>query len=249
MTGYDLLAMRYIRRPLPWIKVGFAAFVSYAFSNTIGLSVLTSGSVRYRLYSRWGLTAVEITKVVIFTALTLWLGILTVGGSILAFMSIPLPLQLPLSFINTHSLGLLMLIIPTSYLLLGILRRQPFRLWRWELPMVRPRLALPQLIVGILDWAMAGSVFYILLPPSEAIGYFYFLGIFLIAQTAGLISHVPGGLGIFESLIVLLLSPYLAVTEVLGALLAYRLIYYLLPLGLATLGLGIHESCRVAQRP
>jgi uncharacterized membrane protein YbhN (UPF0104 family) len=96
---------------------------------------------------------------------------------------------------------------------------------------------------------MAGSVFYILLPPSEAISYFYFLGVFLIAQTAGLISHVPGGLGVFESLIVLLLSPYLAVTDILGALLAYRLIYYLLPLALATLGLGIHESCRVAQRP
>lgn len=248
MTGYDLLAMRYIRSPLPWIKVGFAAFVSYAFSNTVGLSVLTSGSVRYRLYSSWGLTAVEITKVVIFTSLTLWLSILTIGGGILAFMSLNLPIQLHLPFADTKPLGLLMLIAPAGYLLLGIVRRQPFRFRQWELPMVRTRLALSQLMVGILDWAIAGTVLYVLLPPSDNLSFVHFLGVFLVAQTAGLISHVPGGLGVFESLIILMLSPYIPVANELGALLAYRIIYYLLPLALATVGLGIHEGWRHTQR-
>ncbi|MCB1821826.1 MAG: UPF0104 family protein, partial [Candidatus Competibacteraceae bacterium] len=82
-TGYDWLALRYIRRPLPWPKVGFAALLSYAFSNSVGLSVLTSSSLRYRLYSSWGLTTVDIARIVLFTTLTLWLGILTVGGGVL----------------------------------------------------------------------------------------------------------------------------------------------------------------------
>lgn len=83
-TGYDWLALRYIRHPLPWPKVGFAALTSYAISNSVGLSILTSSSLRYRLYSSWGLTAVDIARIVLFTTLTLWLGILTVGGVVLA---------------------------------------------------------------------------------------------------------------------------------------------------------------------
>lgn len=248
MIGYDLLAMRYIRRSLPVIHVGFAAFVSYAFSNTIGLSLLTSGSVRYRFYSRWGLSAAEITKVLIFTALTLWLGILSIGGGMLAFTPLDLPFQLLPPLLNTKLLGMMMLIVPGGYFLLGLLRRQPLRFWRWELSMVRPRLALPQILVGALDWAIAGTVLYVLLPQGEGLNYSYFLMVFLVAQTAGLISHVPGGLGVFESIILLLLSPYMQVGNLIGPLLVYRLIYYLLPLALATVVLGIHEGRCIGSR-
>ncbi len=197
-TGYDWLALRYIRRPLPWPKVGFAALLSYAFSNSVGLSVLTSSSLRYRLYSSWGLTAVDIARIVLFTTLTLWLGILAVGGTVLALN--PLNLRaFPYLATNSRLLGLLMLIPPIAYVLLGVLRRQPLRVGPWELPMVRPRLALPQVAVGALDWVMAGVVLYVLLPASAKVGFGYILGVFLVAQIAGLISHVPGGLGVFES--------------------------------------------------
>ena len=149
-TGYDWLALRYIRRPLPWPKVGFAALLSYAFSNSVGLSVLTSSSLRFRLYSSWGLSAVDIARIVLFTTLTLWLGILTVGGGVL--MLVPLDLSaIPWLNMDSRLLGLLLLIPPVAYLLLGVLRRQPLRLGHWQLPMARPRLALPQLAIGALD--------------------------------------------------------------------------------------------------
>jgi phosphatidylglycerol lysyltransferase len=239
-TGYDWLALRYIRRPLPWPKVGFAALLSYAFSNSVGLSVLTSSSLRYRLYSSWGLTAVDIARIVVFTTLTLWLGILAVGGAVLALN--PLNLRaVPYLGANSRLLGLSMLILPVAYVLLGVLRRQPLRLGPWELPMVRPRLALPQLAVGALDWVMASVVLYVLLPASAKVGFGYVLGVFLVAQIAGLISHVPGGLGVFESLVLLLLKGHLPAAKLLGALLAYRLIYYLLPLALAAIVLGLYE--------
>ncbi len=246
-TGYDWLALRYIRRPLPWPKVGFAALLSYAFSNSVGLSVLTSSSLRFRLYSSWGLTTVDIARIVLFTTLTLWLGILTVGGGVLALAPLDLG-ALPWLAMDSRLLGLLLLSLPAAYLLLGLLRRQPLRLGHWELPMVRPRLALPQLAVGALDWVMASTVLYILLPASETLGFGHILGVFLVAQIAGLLSHVPGGLGVFESLVLLMLQRELPATDLLGALLAYRLMYYLLPLALAAIVLGLYELRHYRER-
>ncbi len=247
-TGYDGLALRYIRRPLPWPKIGFAALLSYAFSNSVGLSVLTSSSVRYRLYSSWGLTAVDIARIVMFTTLTLWLGILTVGGAVLALDPLDLG-NIPYIAMDSRLLGLLMLIPPTSYLLLGWLRRQPLQLGPWMLPMVRPRLALAQIAVGALDWVMASVVLYALLPvASDTIGFGRVLGVFLVAQIAGLISHVPGGLGVFESLVLLMLQNFLPPTDILGALLAYRLMYYLLPLALAVMAMGLYELRHYRER-
>ncbi len=239
-TGYDWLALRYIRRPMPWSKVGFAALLSYAFSNSVGLSVLTSSSLRYRLYSSWGLSAVDIAKIVMFTTLTLWLGILTVGGGVLVLYPLDLG-AVPWLSLDSRWLGLMMLILPAIYLLLGVLRRLPLRLGPWEWPMVRLRLALAQLTVGAADWVMASVVLYVLLPDPAAVGLGRVLGVFLIAQIAGLLSQIPGGLGVFESLALLLLRDRLPAADLLGALLAYRLIYYLLPLTLAAISLGIYE--------
>ncbi len=247
VTGYDWLALRYIRRPLPWPKVGFAALLSYAFSNSVGLSVLTSSSLRYRLYSSWGLGAVEIAKIVVFTTLTLWLGILTVGGGVLTLDPLDLGVIHWLA-LDSRLLGLLLLLLPVSYVLLGVLRRRPL-VWRsWELPMVRPRLALPQLAVGALDWVMAGAVLATLLPLNDGVGFGLVLGVFLIAQIAGLLSHIPGGLGVFESVTLLLLQDRLPAADLLGALLVYRLIYYLLPLALAAITLGLYELRRQKAR-
>lgn len=239
-TGYDWLALRYIRRPLPWRQFGFAALLSYAFSNSVGLSVLTSSSLRYRLYSSWGLTTVEIAKIVMFTTLTLWLGILTIGGAILALNPLDLA-TIPYLVLDSRWLGMLLLTPPVLYVLLGVLRRRPIPLGPWALPMVRPRLALPQIMVGALDWVMASVVLYALLPPGVDAGFGRILGIFLVAQLVGLLSHVPGGLGVFESLILLLLRDQVPSADLFGALLAYRSIYYLLPLGLAAITLGAYE--------
>lgn len=126
-TGYDWLALRYIRRPLPWRQFGFAALLSYAFSNSVGLSVLTSSSLRYRLYSSWGLTTVEIAKIVMFTTLTLWLGILTIGGAILALNPLDLA-TIPYLVLDSRWLGTLLLTPPVLYVLLGVLRRRPIPL-------------------------------------------------------------------------------------------------------------------------
>ena len=207
MTGYDVLALRYIRSPLAYGKIALASFVSYAFSNNIGLSMLAGGSVRYRLYSAWGLSGLEITKVVAFCSLTLWLGFLALGGATFLLEPLLIPGTLRLPFTSLRPLGGLLLAPVLGYFLLSLLRKKPLRIRTWEFAIPSTRLFLPQMLIALLDWAMAGSVLYALLPASPGLTWAGFMGIYLLAQLAGLISQVPGGLGIFETVIVVIISP------------------------------------------
>lgn len=240
MTGYDRLAILYIQHPLPIGKVTLASFISYAFSNTIGFSLLTSGSLRYRFYSAWGVSAEEIARLVTFTVLTFWLGIITVAGIVFITEPMAMPMLERLGMYSVRPVGVLFIGAVIGYLLLVFLRKSPFRLGNWDLPLPSFRLAGMQLLVGSLDWVLAGCVLFVLLPESAGLSFFHFLGIYLLAQVVALISHVPGGLGVFESMI-LLSAPKIPIDVLLGSMLVYRGIYYLLPLTLAAFLLGSTE--------
>ncbi|MDD5224693.1 MAG: bifunctional lysylphosphatidylglycerol flippase/synthetase MprF [bacterium] len=241
MTGYDVLGLRYIKHELAYRKIALASFIGYSFSNNIGLSMLAGSSVRYRLYSSWGLSTLEIAQVIGFCTLTLWLGLLSLGGVVFLLEPLAVPRALHLPFDSIRALGVIFLVVVGSYFILTIFRKRSFKIRDWEISLPSLRLFLPQTAIAILDWALAGSVLYVLLPGSPGLSYPGFLGVFLLAQTAGLLSQVPGGLGVFETVVILLLSPALPASQVLGSLLAYRGIYYLLPLLVATILLGIQE--------
>jgi phosphatidylglycerol lysyltransferase len=241
MSGYDLLALRYVRHQLQYRKIAVASFIGYAFSNNIGLSMLAGGSVRFRLYSAWGLSVEEIAKVVVFCSLTLWLGFLTLGGMVFLSEPMVIPKSLHLFFASFRTLGTIFLSLVAGYFLWSTVRKRPLRLGGWEFPLPPLRLSLAQIAVASIDWALAGTILYFLLPLSGELSLIGFMGIYMLAQFAGLLSQVPGGLGVFETVIVLLLTPYLTASAVFGSLLAYRGIYYLLPLAAATVMLGVHE--------
>ena len=241
MTCYDVLALRYVQHQLAYSKIALASFIGYAFSNNIGLSMVAGASVRYRLYSSWGLSALEITKIVAFCTMTLWLGFFALGGVVFLVEPMVVPAALHLPFASVRQLGLIFLLLVGCYLVFGIARKQPFRVKELEFALPPQRLVLPQIAVAIVDWILAGSILYVLLPSSPSLNVPGFLGIYLLAQMAGLMSQVPGGLGIFEAIIVLLLSPLMPASMILGSLLAYRGIYYLLPLVAAAVLLGIQE--------
>lgn len=245
MSLYDVLAVRYLGRDIAWRRVVFVSSVSYAFSNTVGVSILTSGSVRYRLYAGWGMSPIEIGKIVAFCALTLWLGIFGAGGGLLLLENPVMPTRLNLP--DSGLLGCVLSGVPLGYLALCRWRKAPFGWDGAALPLPTFGLAMCQVIIGALDWVMAASVLYALLPESIGIGYGPFVGVFLIAQMLSLVSHVPGGIGVFESLMLAML-PATAAPALMGGLLAYRLIYYLLPLGLAGLALAGYEGLRQQSR-
>ena len=244
LTGYDALALYYLRHPLRYGKVALASFIGYVFSYNIGLSILGGSAVRFRLYSSWGLSTAEIAKVVAFCSLTFWLGVLTVTGVALLMESPRLLTALPLPFTCARFLGVILLGLVVWYLTWGAIKKTPLRLLRWEFPLPPPQVSLGQIGLSTLDWCLAGGVCYALLPPSLSLSYPAFLGVFALAQVAGLISHVPGGIGIFETVILLFLSPRIPAASVLGSLVAYRGIYYLLPLAIASALLAAHEVIR-----
>lgn len=239
LIGYDFFALRYINHPLPYSKITVAGFIGYAFSNNIGISMLAA--IRYRLYSSWGLSSVDIMKIIAFCGLAFWLGIFMVGGIIFILEPLEIPHTIHLRFISESYLGILFLIFIAGYLSFSILRKRPFNVLKWEFTIPSIKFSLSLLTIACLDLISNGSVLYVLLPTTATISFPKFMGIFVLSQIAGLISQVPGGLGIIETVIILFLSPTLPAPSVLGSLLAFRGIYYLLPMCFAAILLGIHE--------
>ena len=241
MTGYDTLALRYIKRPLGYAKTAIASFIGYSFSNNIGLSMLAGGSVRFRLYTTWGLSVWEITKVVFFCTATLWLGFLTLAGVIFIMEPLSIPHALHIPFASVQTLGVVALIPVGAFLIGSLLRKEPLKIRGWEFTIPSVKLFGGQMIIALLDWFVAGCVLYVLLPAAPSLSFLGVLGIFLLGQLAGLASQVPGGLGVFETVVLFLLAPMLPTSAILGSLLAYRGIYYLLPLLIATIMLASLE--------
>jgi len=248
MTLYDMFALAAIGRQLPRARVALISFISYAFSNTLGMSLLVSGSIRYRFYIQAGLSTAEVAKVVLFCTLSFWLGLCAVTGTTLLLE--PISPQLP--FASLHiPVGVLLLSMPLLWLFGGLFRRRPLRLGRWQLALPATGTAWRQILVGALDWGLAAAVLYVLMPSDIVIDFGPFLAIFVLAQMAGLISHVPGGLGVFEAVMLAGLGATGNAPEaasILGALAAFRGVYYLLPLCVATLTVLFREARSLRQR-
>ncbi|MFZ0240851.1 MAG: bifunctional lysylphosphatidylglycerol flippase/synthetase MprF [Desulfobacterales bacterium] len=241
MTGYDVLAMRYIRHPLPYSKIGLASFIGYAFSNNIGMSMIAGASIRYRLYSSWGLSTLQITQVVAFCTLTLWLGFFTLGGVVFLIEPLRIPDSVHLPMASLRAIGIVMLAIVLGFGIATYVNKTALKIRRWEIHLPSLRIFVCQLIIAALDWMLASLVLFVLLAPGAAISYPRFLAVFLVAQLLGLVSQVPGGLGVFETVILVLLSGRLPANQIFGALLGYRALYYWLPLVVAALLLGMQE--------
>jgi len=240
-TLYDVLALRYIRRSLPYRQAAFAAFTSFAFSNSVGFPLLTSSAIRYRLYLGWGLSIFEITQLIAFGNLSFWLGILTVGGVLFVREPLPVPKLLNWSFASVEMLGIIFLALVSAYLLLSIFGARSLKISKWELLLPSPQFSIAQIVLSAVDWGFAVGVLYALVVTPEPLSYFNFFAIYLLALLAGWISNVPGGLGVFETVFILLLPPTIAPDAALGSLLVYRGIYYFLPFGVAVVMLWLRE--------
>ncbi|HVT18086.1 MAG TPA: bifunctional lysylphosphatidylglycerol flippase/synthetase MprF [Thermoanaerobaculia bacterium] len=243
-TGYDALGFRNIRHPLPYRKIALAAFCGSAVSNSLGHPLFTGTPIRARLYSAWGLSALQVTRVVVFCFMTFWLGFLTLAGAAFLIEPLPLPSSWRLPLATVRPLGFVFLALIAGYLWLAARRKEPVTVMGVEMPLPGTRLAIGQILLSCLDWGAAGAVLYCLLPTHHGLPYLKLLAVFLMAQLAGLLSQVPGGLGVFETAIVFLLTsllPDLKPPVVLGALVAFRGIYYFAPLLMGSLMLAGHE--------
>lgn len=233
LSCYDQLAFVYIGRRIARARIALTAFIGYAISNSVGFALLSGTAVRHRFYSRWGVGGADLSRIVALNGITYWLGLLALGGWTL----VDHPhawLQGELAQRGAQWLGLACLALVAAYLLLPLVRKTPLRVRGFDMRIPPLPLTLAQLLVSATDWMLAASVLYALLPPG-APPYTVVLGAFLAAQLVALLSHVPGGLGVFDGIVALLLAPWLRADQIVAALLLYRMVYYLIPLSLALL--------------
>ena len=236
----DMLALRCAERRLPLRRVALASSVGYGVSHLLSYSTLTGGSIRYRFWSAWGLTAPEIARGVGFLVLTNLLGLIATSGVALSTRTGTLPLPLALSIDALRAIGIGLLLLVVAYVAWNITRR-PLRIAGRTLRPPGPALAMSQVAISSVDWVLASAVLYVLLAPAQGLSFALFLGAFLLAQAIGILSYVPGGIGVFDSVIILLLRPYVSAADALGALVAYRGIYYFLPFAAAVTTLATWE--------
>ncbi|HZI50902.1 MAG TPA: bifunctional lysylphosphatidylglycerol flippase/synthetase MprF, partial [Terriglobia bacterium] len=239
LTGYDFLALASIGKQLPVRTVIPTSFFSYAVTHNVGFAVLSGASVRYRFYGRFGITPGDLSRIVFSLAVTFWIGLLTLGGLSLALGYFPQTAGFPAAGFLAP-IGWLLTATAPAYVVLSSIRKKPIRIRNFEIPLPPPRLAFVQVLISIADWVLAAAVVFSLLPRGS-VPFGNVIAAFLGAQLLGLFSHVPGGVGVFEGLMVLLLKPYLDSASLLPALIAFRAIYYLLPLSIAIIGLVVDE--------
>ncbi len=239
LTLYDTLGVRYLGKPVPYSRIAMTSFVAYAFGHNFSLAAFTGTAIRYRIYSTQGLTAIDVATIASFCALTTAIGLGVLGG-IAALYAVPGSTALHLGHIWSQLFGVVLLGLAATYLAWASLARRPLALGPWEVRPPGARLAGAQLAVGVVDLSAAAAVLWVLLPQTAGIDFPTFAGIYAIAVVGGIVSQVPGGLGVFEAILLLAL-PHVPTPELLGALLAYRGLYYLAPLVVAATALLVHE--------
>jgi len=228
LTVFDALAVRHAGRDLPYRHVALASFTSLSLGHTIGFAALSSGAVRYRFYVRLGLDAEEIAKIVLFCGVTVALGLATLGGAVCLLRRELVGEVTGLDPLAVAALGAGFAAVPAGYLLLAAFVRKPLHVRKWCFEMPGSKVAVAQIAIGALNFACVAAALHQLLMATGAVDYAAVLTVYVIANLLSIVSHVPGGLGVIEGVVMLLLPG----TDVIGPLIAFRVLYFLAPFAL-----------------
>jgi glycosyltransferase 2 family protein len=241
LTFYDLFALRTIgRNEIPYRIAALGGFTSYAVGHNVGASVFSGGAVRYRIYSDWGLSVVEVTKICFVSGLTFWLGNVTVLG--LGILDAPQA---------ARAIDLLPLWCNRVFAVVLIALLGAYVAWVWAKPRVIGRegwqvtlpggpLTLIQIGIGIVDLGCCAAAMYMLVPDEPNLGFVTVAVIFVAATLLGFASHAPGGLGVFDAAMMIALWQF-DKEDLLAGLLLFRLLYYIIPFVISLGVLGIRE--------
>ncbi len=233
LTFYDRLGTIYAGHKVAYGRVAFASFCAYALSHNLGFAAVSGAAVRYRLYAHWGLTPVQIAKTVAFCSLTFGLGGMVLGGVILFVEPEAVPFfgdHLPHAVL--YACGALLWAIVLGYVTLSKVVGH-IRLFGHEADLPGWRMAIIQVLLATADVAMTATIFWQLLPHAPGLTWLIFLGVYVASYSAGLAANLPGGIGVFDTAMLLGLERYIPAPDVIGAIVVFRLYYYVIPLFLA----------------
>lgn len=234
LTFYDQLGTIYAGKKIAYGKVCFASFCAYTLSHNLGLAAVSGAAVRFRLYSQWGMSNFQIGKLVAFCSFTFGFGGLTLGGAVL--LALPgdvVPFFGPfLPQWVLWAIGLGMWVIVLAYVSLSRIVR-PFSVFGHLVELPGWRMAILQVFLATIDVAVTATIFHALLPSNTELNWVVFLAVYLAAYTGGLAANLPGGIGVFDTAMLVGLSPYVEAPQIIAAIVVFRLYYYLLPLFIA----------------
>lgn len=241
LTFYDWFALRAIgRAEIPYRIAALTGFTSYSIGHNIGATVFTGGAVRYRIYSAYGLDAIEVAKICFVAGLTFWLGNATVLGLGVAYhpqAAGPID-QLP-DWLN-RIIGIAMLVVLVSYVSWVWSAPREIGQSEWKVQLPSGPSTLLQICIGILDLGSCALAMYMLLPGEPNVGFVTMAVVFVSATLLGFASHAPGGLGVFDAAMLVALWQF-DKEPLLAGLLLFRLLYYIVPFVLALVILGTRE--------
>ncbi len=240
LTGYDALALRKLGLAIPYRTTALASYTSFSVSFTLGFPLVTAGTVRYWIYSGRGVRTSEVAKLTVMVGVTFWLGMAVVLGAAMLHAPDSVAVAARTTPLVVQGMGAAIVAGVLGYLafVAGGQRAIALRGWRLELP--GATMSIAQILLGAGEVCAAAAVLYVLLPAGHGLGFETFLAVYVFACVVGVASHLPGGVGAFEATILIGLAA-LPREPVLGALLLFRLIYYIAPFILALALLGLYE--------
>ena len=231
LSLYDYLALNYVGGRVTWWKWMLAGMLGFAISNNAGNAAISGGAIRYRLYTRWRIRGGDIFKMLTLSGLTYFLGVAAIV--VVGYFLIPhdnIAQSAGLSVGLGWLFGICLALILTYFLVTIIFQKKNIKIGNILFQVPTPKTATLQILLGVTDSILAGLVLYFCLTPFVSIPFGTFIGLFVIAQATGIFSQVPGGIGVFETIFLAALPDTVDKASVFGAMLAYRVIYYVLPL-------------------
>jgi glycosyltransferase 2 family protein len=237
LSLFDTMAIRYAGHRLPYPRILLTSFTALSLGHNIGLAALSSGAIRYRFYARWGLSPGDVAKVIVFCGITVGLGLMILAG--LALLVHPSLVQeiTGLGRGAVLAVGAACLLLGAAYLGLAAVLRRPLRIRQWRVEMPGLRLALGQVVIGPLNFALVAACLHQTISAMADLPYLSVVTAYVTANISVLVTHVPGGLGVLESVILLLLPG----ADIIGALVLFRVLYFLVPLCLGGLTFAAAE--------
>jgi glycosyltransferase 2 family protein len=243
LTFYDFFALRTIgRKHVPYRIAALSSFTSYTIGHNIGATVFTGGAIRFRIYSEYGLSAVDVAKICFLSGLTFWLGNTFVLGIGMAWHpgAASAMDQLPSAINRLVAFGVLSAILAyLVWLSLGEERRELGQNgWKVKLPSAP--LTLVQILIGVLDLGFCAMAMYLLMPADPGIGFMSLAVVFILATLLGFASHAPGSIGVFDAAMLVAL-PQFGREQLLATLVVFRILYFMIPFGIAISIMGSRE--------
>ena len=252
LVGYDWFATRHLGYNIGWLTLAAASFSSFTMSHTLGITILTGGTVRYRIYTRVGVKPGDIAMIILLCGWTFWLGIIFVAGvGMVVSPTLAEPIREWVPPQLEEWIGALLLAGVVGYAVLAATWRREFKLLRYRFTIPDGKQTLQQIAIGTIDLAFAGGALYLLLLPVAGVpDLLTFLVIYSVAMVTGALAHAPGGLGVFE-LVIVGLMPDADKAGVLAAVALFRLLYTFIPfvLGAAVIAFMEARALKAARAP